>query len=201
MDSASYDDVMSVTLVPHASTPGDRVHSLEVRVCCCEPGVLCFRYSLQADLSRLRISSSAPPGSGRRADELWRHTCFEAFIAPDHDEGAAQGHSHTPYFELNFSPSGDWALYRFSAYRAGMSSADVPQAPEISVIRTGQRLDLEAKVHLSGMPELRDARRLRLALTAVLEEDDGRLSYWALRHAPGKPDFHHRDGFSLALTP
>jgi hypothetical protein len=33
----------------------------------------------------------------------------------------------------------------------------------------------------------------------VIEEIDGALSYWALRHAPGKPDFHHRDAFALEL--
>jgi hypothetical protein len=25
------------------------------------------------------------------------------------------------------------------------------------------------------------------------------LSYWALRHAAGKPDFHHRDAFAMPL--
>ena len=34
---------------------------------------------------------------------------------------------------------------------------------------------------------------------AVIEENDGRLSYWALRHAPGKPDFHHPEAFALEL--
>jgi hypothetical protein len=37
----------------------------------------------------------------------------------------------------------------------------------------------------------------------VLEEDggalSGALSYWALRHPPGKPDFHHPAGFALEL--
>jgi 23S rRNA (guanine745-N1)-methyltransferase len=43
---------------------------------------------------------------------------------------------------------------------------------------------------------------LRLALTTVVELADGApgtLSYWALAHPAGKPDFHHRDGFVLAL--
>ena len=39
----------------------------------------------------------------------------------------------------------------------------------------------------------------RLALTAVIEETGGAKSYWALKHAPGKPDFHHADGFVLEL--
>jgi len=51
---------------------------------------------------------------------------------------------------------------------------------------------LEATVPLRA-----DARRV--ALSAVIEAPDGALSYWALRHAPGKPDFHHAEAFALSL--
>jgi hypothetical protein len=51
---------------------------------------------------------------------------------------------------------------------------------------------LEALVPLRA-----DARRL--ALSAVIEETSGALSYWALRHAAGKPDFHHADAFTHPL--
>jgi len=40
---------------------------------------------------------------------------------------------------------------------------------------------------------------LRLALAAVVEDERGMLSYWALRHPAGKPDFHHPDAFALEL--
>ena len=40
--------------------------------------------------------------------------------------------------------------------------------------------------------------RLRLALSPVIE--DGALSYWALRHPPGRPDFHHQDAFTLEIA-
>jgi hypothetical protein len=42
-------------------------------------------------------------------------------------------------------------------------------------------------------------RSIRLGLSAVVEATDGGLSYWALRHPPGKPDFHHIDAFALQL--
>jgi len=32
-----------------------------------------------------------------------------------------------------------------------------------------------------------------------VENAAGSKSYWALRHAPGKPDFHHADAFALQL--
>jgi len=47
-----------------------------------------------------------------------------------------------------------------------------------------------------ALPELDAAR---VALASVIEAGDGTLSYWALRHPPGKPDFHHPDGFVLGM--
>jgi hypothetical protein len=40
---------------------------------------------------------------------------------------------------------------------------------------------------------------LQLALSAVVEDEQGLLSYWALKHPPGRPDFHHPDAFALEL--
>ena len=51
-----------------------------------------------------------PPRAAARRDELWKHTCFEAFVA----ENAGDG-----YRELNFAPSGEWAMYSFTGYRPG----------------------------------------------------------------------------------
>jgi hypothetical protein len=38
-----------------------------------------------------------------------------------------------------------------------------------------------------------------MGLSAVVKEASGALTYWALRHAPGKPDFHHSEAFALEL--
>jgi len=43
--------------------------------------------------------------------------------------------------------------------------------------------------------------KLKLALAMVVEDAGGALSYWALNHAGGKPDFHHASGFILELDP
>jgi hypothetical protein len=124
-----------------------------------------------------------------RADGLWKHTCFEAFIVDPELPG---------YHEVNFSPSRQWASYRFSGYREGMSPDDVISPPVVDVRRFDDRLELDAMVHLA-LPAA--VSTLKLALTAVVEDNSGTLSYWALRHAPGKPDFHHPDGFVLELSP
>jgi hypothetical protein len=180
-------DAQPALLTAHASTPNDAVRSLGVQLRAEEPGILVLRYSLEADMSRVRVP---PPGTGGRADTLWSHTCFEAFIA------AADGPG---YQEFNFSPSLDWAIYRFSAYREGMSPAE-GRAPEISVHRREDGLDLRSVAYLDHIADLRDARPLRIALAAVIEDENGRLSYWGLRHPPGKPDFHHPNGFALEVA-
>ena len=136
-------------------------------------------YVLEGEIERLRIPPPRPP---RSADRLWQHTCCEIFIAR---EGAAG------YQELNFSPSGEWAAYSFRGYREGGARGEV--VPAIEVSQGPQRLELSASIPLE------EDGKLRIALSAVVEEEDGRLSYWALRHAPGKPDFHHPDAFALEL--
>jgi hypothetical protein len=104
------------------------------------------------------------------------------------------------YLELNFSPSLHWAIYRFSAYREGMSPVEIGGAPEIFVHAGDDGLELQSAVRLGDLADLRDARHLRIALAAVIEDENGRLSYWGLRHPPGKPDFHHPNGFALEVT-
>ena len=171
----------------HPGTANDAVRRVAARVEPAGPDSLRFRYVLEANPEHVRIPP--PAVNAGRADKLWAHTCFEAFV----------GLPQSPrYLELNFSPSGEWAAYRFESYRQGMLRADLAAPPRLELRRSGARLELEAQVSLSGTEAAR-SRNLRLALSTVVEDGEGRLSYWALRHAPGRPDFHHPDSFALAL--
>ena len=176
------------TLTRHTSTHSDAAHGIDAQAQVAESGALMFRYVLRAEISHVRIPRAM---SAERTDGLWKHTCFEAFVAPADAPG---------YHEFNFSPSLDWAIYRFSAYREGMSPAEIGPAPEISVRRGDAGLELRSAVRLGHLADLRDARHLRIALAAVIEDENGRLSYWGLRHPPGKPDFHHPNGFVLEVA-
>ncbi|OLB12542.1 MAG: hypothetical protein AUH10_08060 [Gammaproteobacteria bacterium 13_2_20CM_66_19] len=144
-------------------------------------------YSLHGEVGRVLLSG---PGDGHRADGLWRHTCFEAFIAAPGVPG---------YFEFNFSPTLAWAAYQFTDYRDGMAPASLTRAPGLQVRRSSEQLELTATVHLGGLTGLSEAPALRLALAAAIEDDRGRLSYWALEHPPGRPDFHHPESFTMEL--
>jgi hypothetical protein len=173
-------------LLPHPDTGEEFIWSVAAEAQLAGARLSC-RYTLSGDTTRLRVPQA---GAGRRADGLWRHTCFEAFVSAAGSAG---------YYEFNFSPALDWAAYRFDDYRTGMSAATLEEAPGLQVRRGGDALELTASVHLAGLAPLCEARALRLALAAVIEEDDGRLGYWALRHPCGDPDFHHPEGFTLEL--
>ena len=152
-------------------------------------GNLLLCYFVTGKIAELRLP---PVTSPARTNELWQHTCFETFVR------APPG---TGYYEFNFAPSTQWAAYRFTGYRTGMSSADEISAPRIDVRSGVGRYRLQASLELSQAVSLPSDVVWQLALSAVIEETSGNKSYWALAHPPGKPDFHHSDCFALSLPP
>ena len=165
----------------HPDSRSAAVTLVEAEVARQRAGSLLLSYIVTGKIGDLCVP---PPAAAARADELWRHTCFEAFVRPS--PGAA-------YYEFNFAPSTQWAAYRFDGYRAGMRPAVEIGAPRIEVQAEAERCILRAWVEL-------DAAAGRLGLAAVIEEASGNKSYWALAHPPGKPDFHHADCFVLEFS-
>jgi hypothetical protein len=172
-------------LASHSPAGVGATRGIDAHVCLSAGGLLEFRYVLRGAISRLRVPPAKP---AERAADLWKHTCFEAFVR---QSGA------TAYHELNFSPSREWAVYRFDAYRTGVSPGRFKSAPQISTRHLGDRLEVDAAVRLQDIVDA--PGRLQIGLSAVVEDENGTLSYWALRHPAGKPDFHHADGFALQL--
>ena len=156
---------------------------IEVDIARPRPGSLILSYVVSGRIGDLRL---LPIVAAARADELWRHTCFEAFVRSSADPGC---------YEFNFSPSTQWAAYRFDSYRSGMRIATEIAAPRIEVRSTAGSYTLQAALELDGL-----SPPWRIGLSAVLEETNGRKSYWALAHPPGKADFHHADCFALELS-
>jgi len=176
-----------ISLVAHPRTPGAAVRGVRAAAARTPQGLLGLRYRIEADLERLRIAPPSTPAPGER---LWEHLCCEVFVAPASARAGALAGAGG-YKEFNFSPSGEWAAYAFQGYREGAPLA-VPD-PGIAVRRDGQALELSASVEV-------EAAKLRVALCVVVEELDGALSYWALRHPAPRPDFHHPDGFVLEIA-
>lgn len=130
-----------------------------------------------------------PAFAGRgRTDELWRTTCFELFLRPQGGE---------PYVELNLSPSERWSAYDFSAYRDGMEDRPASREPDCTM-RIGSSFAIfDAAIPRDLLPSLpADAN-----FAAVIEEQGGMISYWALAHPEAKPDFHDPACFAAELAP
>lgn len=172
-------------LLPHPASPQWPGVSLSAGVQRTGKG-LRIRYSLSAAEQQLRLPAPVAPGF---ADQLWQHTCLEAFVAtPD----------GPPYREFNFSPSGQFAEYHFRDERVRIDASPGPAEPRLQWSISDQGLELLAEVTLGGIPLRQD---LLIGLTAVLEDRQGRVGHWALHHPKDRPDFHDRRGWTLRLPP
>ena len=179
-------------LLCHPSTPQDILTGITVEVDSLTTDLLVLYYRISGDIDRLQLPAQAP---SRFQDLLWQHTCLEAFLGFTDSDA---------YFEFNFSPSSQWAVYRFEGYRQDVTSLHPAPPPRVVVRRREGELEADVDIHLGGIAGLTASeikgRDLRLAVSAVMKDEQDRISYWALAHPPGKPDFHHRDGFALWLA-
>jgi hypothetical protein len=138
-------------------------------------------FGVGAPADRFVIPEPLEPG---HTDGLWQTTCFEAFLRAEGEEG---------YREWNFAPSGQWAAYDFTGYRADMIDVELASPPYIRVEDNLTWWALGATIAVDA------TQRWTLGLSAILEEKGGSKSYWALAHCSEKPDFHAADCFAARL--
>jgi hypothetical protein len=178
---------MNHVLKLHPSSQCDAVARIDVEVARFG-GAVRFNYAVTGTIADLHLPPITTPA---RTDELWQHTCLEAFVRAEQGPG---------YAEFNFAPSTQWAAYTFTGPRQGMTIANQIAAPRIHVHTTPERFTLQTSIDLGPLAaQPRDAL-WQLGLSAVIEQANGRKSYWALAHPSGKPDFHHPDSFALELA-
>lgn len=150
--------------------------------------MLDLRFHVAGDVERIALPPARTPGF---ADELWLHTCFEAFIGV----AGASG-----YHEINLAPSRQWAVYRFEGYRRPVATPKSDyETPRFTLSAEPELLRLSARVQLADLTSEYADAVLEIALAAVIEDTAGGLSYWALRHDGARPDFHDRRGFVVRL--
>jgi hypothetical protein len=197
----------------HPDSRCDAVTDISVAVSRGAPRQLALEYVATGTMANVDIPPAFSIISQR--PELWRMTCFELFV---------RGQAGPAYHEFNFSPAIRSAHYVFSDYRSkieeldGFWCADVLdptarvelRAPErdqtacrvpVTVFFNIMPHPISAHISPTQIPDLPDDSSWRLGLSAVIQEANGRMSYWALAHPPGKPDFHHPDCFALELPP
>lgn len=160
-------------LSSHPAHPPALVRSIETRIIGFDATWLRVRWKILG-AGKLIV----PPFAGKgRADELWQTTCFELFLQPP---------GGTPYVEVNLSPSERWNVYDFSGRREGMGERPMPREPECTMRLGTDMAIFDAAIPASGLP----VRPWRCGFAAVIEEQGGTKSYWALAHASSAPDFH-----------
>lgn len=164
-------------LIPHPARPADRVRGVQVRCSWLADGILFLRWRIDG---AQQVVLPAYAGTGR-ADDLWKTTCFEMFL--DLGDGA--------YREFNFSPSGRWAACDFSAYRTLSGNFELQAWPETSVERGDAIIAGSVRVPCEALAGARLG-----ALTAVVEEQGGVISFWASAHHKDQPDFHDATCFT-----
>lgn len=175
---------MKLALTSHPDHPPLAVRGVEVTILEAGGPWLVLRWKIDG-ATKLVVPSLAGKG---RADGLWHTTCFEVFLRSGEGPG---------YSEFNLSPSEKWAAYDFSGYREGMAERPMPRHPDATMRKSTAIALFDGSLPMAGLPPL----PWRANVSAVLEEEGGVKSYWALAHPAGKPDFHDPACFVLSLGP
>ena len=117
-----------------------------------------------------------------RVTGLWEDTCFEFFLANGSELG---------YAEFNFSPPGDWQVFRFSDYRSARQ-VDSSWLPHDFSRREetppAQRFTFSMRSITGIWPEY----PLLQAAAVIRQREE--IHYYTLSHDV-TPDFHLRDHF------
>jgi len=152
-----------------------------------------LEYHLEGDLTCIFLPKLKR--NPKLKDRLWEHTCFEAFLAWG---------DHPSYWEVNLSPSGDWNTIYFERYRV-QKKVDAVSSVEFQVLKNSKtQFQCLAEVDIpltleENVSHSLDSSPLWVSLTAVIEEKNQTLSYWANHHEGNDPDFHLRKSFNLLL--
>lgn len=138
-------------------------------------GLLCLEYTLSSNSTISKVFLPKFENTHRK-DELWKSTCFEAFLF----------YNEPDYIEINISPSGAWNAYSFSSYRKGMVMTEDLNLTHLSSSHSDREFHLEACFDYSVKKY-----PYSIQLCSILEDSNTEeLSYWALDHDNDKPDFH-----------
>ncbi len=121
----------------------------------------------------------------KRANELWKATCFELFLANSTKEA---------YYELNFSSSLAWNFYYLSGYRAEVKELQNISNPKIEVYKSDNKFKIVLEMEVENLKEF-DSYNVACI---VLNKKNERI-FWSVHHHLNRPDFHNKNNF-LKIT-
>lgn len=170
--------------------PFDPQHTPDIEIGCLGKTVanqeLDIHFTLAGDIEQLTFDP--PVTDNKRTDNLWQTTCFELFV---------KNETSTNYWEYNLSPSTNWAIYRFSGYREGkFDELSINEIP-IQIIRETSKFTLECRI---ALPAPLFEQNLKIGLSTVVQDNNGVIYYYALKHTKNQADFHDADSFIIDIT-
>ena len=119
----------------------------------------------------------------KRANELWKATCFELFLA----------NSKTKiYYEINISPTLHWNIYRLETYRAEPKELIVSSEPLIEIREDEESYEIDFELECK---ELNLAEFDQYNLAVILLNIENEREFWAVNLVGESPDFHDRGRF------
>jgi len=121
----------------------------------------------------------------KRANELWKATCFELFLANSKTQS---------YYEINISSTLHWNIYCLEAYRAEPKEFIVSNEPLIKIREDKHRYEIDFELECK---ELNLAEFDQYNLAVILLNIENEREFWAVNPVRESPDFHNRIGFSL----
>lgn len=131
-----------------------------------------------------KIIFSVEPANGRHMG-LWQQTCFEVFIQP------AGGKK---YFEINLTRQRAWNVFEFADYRSPQPPQELMGA-ELQDFKLSNN-ELRASFRLPGT----DFKKIKVSFCSVVVLRDAGVTYWSVKHADTKPNFHHFESFITERT-
>ena len=170
---------LQIELHPFDQLPRSYSFQIEIKILSQK---LVLKYKLSGDLQELHLPTlSQKP---ERLDFLWKHTCFEAFFAPL---------QRSKYWELNFSPNGNWNCYHFLDYRK--KHPDLTKILfEYEILETQKEYIASIQIDSSFF---KNEPNWLIGINGVLETRNYLKSYWAPFHSKSKPDFHDSINFCI----
>jgi hypothetical protein len=143
-------------------------------------------YELTGTLDKLSIPLQSQKPN--RMHNLWEETCLELFLNPINSSG---------YWEVNLSPSGNWNIYKFDAYRQGMKEESAFTSLPFRVTKDLGILQLDLELNLERI--IPSEKPVKIAVCAIIKSMQSGMLYWTLVHQDLKPDFHRADSFLIEL--
>lgn len=140
---------------------------------------LCLTFRINGELKEYIFPKQSKL---KKANELWKATCFELFLADEEER----------YYELNFSSSLVWNLYVLDAYRAEPKEFELEEEPNITIVQKDNEFHIVFELETKAI-NFEKFKYYNMA-TILLNKEKER-TFWTINHLNDTPNFHNKESF------